>query len=101
MQQGIALTDVTVAFVMIQTELGAASDVAGNVSKIDGVRSAVVVTGPYDVIATVRVSDNLALGLVLDKIRDTPGVKASLTSVMTSYYKTGDLKTEGDNGPPY
>ena len=38
------------AYVLIQTEVGKAAQVAHEVEKIDGVVSAEDVTGPYDVI---------------------------------------------------
>ena len=39
------------AYVLIQTEVGKAAQVASEVASIDGVISAEDVTGPYDVIA--------------------------------------------------
>jgi DNA-binding Lrp family transcriptional regulator len=42
------------AYVLIQTEAGQAGRVAKEVAAVDGVGSAVAVTGPYDVIARVE-----------------------------------------------
>ena len=39
------------AYILIQTEVGKAAEVASEVGAIDGVVSAEDVTGPYDVIA--------------------------------------------------
>jgi DNA-binding Lrp family transcriptional regulator len=98
---GEMLKDVTIAYVMIKAELGTAAEVAAQVSTLDGVRWAVVVTGPYDVIAGVRVSDNQALGsLVVEQIQTLGGVKNPLTAVMTSYFKGGERMATPDNGPP-
>lgn len=95
------LAEVTVAYVMIKTELGAAADVAARVSALDGVCWAVVVTGPYDVIAGVRITDNVALGdLVVDEIHGLAGVTETLTAVMTAYYIDGEPAIEGPHGPP-
>jgi DNA-binding Lrp family transcriptional regulator len=95
------LKDVTVAYVMIKAELGMAAEVAAQVSTLDGVHWAVVVTGPYDVIAGVRVSDNETLGaLVVDGIQKVEGVRNPLTAVMTSYHVGGDLERYPRNGPP-
>ena len=43
------------AFVLIQTEIGKPLSVATQVGQVHGVATAVVVTGPYDVIARVTV----------------------------------------------
>jgi hypothetical protein len=42
------------AYVLIQTEVGAAVRVARAVSELDGVERAEDVTGPYDVIARIQ-----------------------------------------------
>jgi DNA-binding Lrp family transcriptional regulator len=95
------LKDFTVAYVMIKAELGMAAEVAARVSTLDGVHWAVVVTGPYDVIAGVRVGDNETLGaLVVEGIQKVEGVRNPLTAVMTSYYAGGDLERSPHNGPP-
>ena len=95
------LKDFTVAYVLIKAELGAAVEVAAQVSALDGLHWAVVVTGPYDVIAGVRVSDNEALGtLVVEGIQKIEGVRNPLTAVMSSYYKGGNLLRSPHNGPP-
>ena len=81
----------TMAFVFIKTELGKVAEVAAEVSARDGVHWAVVVTGPYDIIAGVRVGDNEALGtLVMEEIQTIEGVKNPLTVVVTRYYKDGE-----------
>jgi DNA-binding Lrp family transcriptional regulator len=78
----------TVAYVLIKTKLGAASDVAKAVSELGPVHWAAVVTGPYDVIAGVRASDNEMLGtLVVERIHSTPGVTETVTAVMVSFHK--------------
>ena len=93
----------TIAFVLIKAELGKAAEVAAEVSTrnwedryeegviVRGVRWAIEVTGPYDVVAAVRVRDNETLGkLVVHQIQTIPGVKNPLTLVMTRYYKNGE-----------
>ena len=93
----------TVAFVLIKAKLGMAEAVAKEASRrnwededengtiVRGVRWAIEVTGPYDVVAAVRVKDNEAVGkLVVNEIQAIEGVKNPLTLVMTRYYKDGE-----------
>lgn len=97
------IKDFTVAYVMIKTELGEAANVANAVSALEEVHWAVVVTGPYDVIAGVKVNDNDALGeLVIARIHGVLGVekRSTATSVMSSYHKDGVKLLRGVNGPP-
>ena len=80
----------TIAFVLIKAELRKVAEVAAEVSARDGVHWTVVVTGPYDIIAGVRVRDNEALGnLVMEEIQTIPGVRNPLTVVVTKYYRGG------------
>jgi DNA-binding Lrp family transcriptional regulator len=68
------------AYVLIQTEVGKAAQVADEVSKIDGVVSAEDVTGPYDVIARVEAPSVDELGqLVIARIQDVKGITRTLT----------------------
>jgi DNA-binding Lrp family transcriptional regulator len=68
------------AFVLIQAGVGMASRVGPAVSAIQGVRSADVVTGPYDVIARVEASNIDSLGrLVVSKIQAVEGITRTLT----------------------
>ena len=45
------------AYILIQTEIGMMAQVAASLRQIPGVSNAVVVTGPYDVIARVTAVD--------------------------------------------
>jgi DNA-binding Lrp family transcriptional regulator len=68
------------AYVLIQAQVGAATDVCLALSAIDGVRGADVVTGPYDVIARAEAADVDELGrLVVSKIQGIAGVARTLT----------------------
>ena len=68
------------AIVLIQVAVGESSPVAGGITKLDGVRSADVVTGPYDVIARVAAKSVDELGqLVISRIQAVPGVTRTLT----------------------
>ena len=58
------------AYVLIQTEVGKAAQVAMEVEKIEGVKAAQAVTGPYDAIVHAAAEDVDSLGkLVVAKIQ--------------------------------
>lgn len=68
------------AYILIQTEVGKAAQVAMEVGKIDGVRAAEAVTGPYDAIVHAVADDVDSLGkLVVAKIQAVEGITRTLT----------------------
>ena len=68
------------AYVLIQTEVGKAAQVAEEVGGIDGVVSAEDVTGPYDVIVRAEARNVDDLGkLVVAKIQAVEGITRTLT----------------------
>ena len=68
------------AYILIQTEVGKAANVAKAIAAISGVTMAEDVTGPYDVIARVEASTVDELGkLVIAKIQDVEGITRTLT----------------------
>ena len=68
------------AFILIQTEVGKAAQVAESIRAVAGMSSAEDVTGPYDVIARVEANTVDELGkLVIAKIQDVPGITRTLT----------------------
>ncbi|HLA66320.1 MAG TPA: Lrp/AsnC ligand binding domain-containing protein [Acidimicrobiia bacterium] len=68
------------AYILIQTEVGKAAQVAMEVGKIDGVRAAEAVTGPYDAIVHTVADDVDSLGkLVVAKIQAVEGITRTLT----------------------
>ncbi|MDP9300666.1 MAG: Lrp/AsnC ligand binding domain-containing protein [Actinomycetota bacterium] len=68
------------AYVLIQAEVGSSADVGAKIARIEGVKSADVVTGPYDVIAVVGAASMDELGkLVVAKIQVVDGVTRTLT----------------------
>lgn len=72
------------AYVFIQAAMGKPSAVVEALRQIPEVKSAVVVTGPYDVIALVEAADLQALGrLITDRIQTIEGVERTLTSLVT------------------
>ena len=72
--------NVVQAYILIQTEVGKAAQVAKEVAAIKGVTNAEDVTGPYDVIvhAEARNVDDLGK-LVVAKIQAVEGITRTLT----------------------
>lgn len=69
-----------IAYVLIQTEVGKAAQVANEVREIDGVVSADDVTGPYDVIARAEADSVDDLGkMVVSRIQMIDGITRTLT----------------------
>ncbi len=68
------------AYVLIQTEVGKAAQVASEVSKIQGVKTSESVTGPYDAIVHAESEDVDSLGkLVVARIQAIEGITRTLT----------------------
>jgi DNA-binding Lrp family transcriptional regulator len=68
------------AYILIQTEVGKAAQVASSVRDIDGVDAAEDVTGPYDVIVRASAGNVDDLGkLVVAKIQAVEGITRTLT----------------------
>jgi DNA-binding Lrp family transcriptional regulator len=68
------------AYILIQTEVGKAAQVAKEVAEISGVTSAEDVTGPYDVIVRAEAKNVDDLGkLVVAKIQSVDGITRTLT----------------------
>jgi DNA-binding Lrp family transcriptional regulator len=68
------------AYILIQTEVGKAAQVANEVSNIEGVDAAEDVTGPYDVIVRASADNVDDLGkLVVARIQAVDGITRTLT----------------------
>ena len=68
------------AYVLIQTEVGKAAAVAGEIGALDGIVSADDVTGPYDVIATAEAESVDDLGkMVVSRVQMIEGITRTLT----------------------
>jgi DNA-binding Lrp family transcriptional regulator len=69
-----------IAYVLIQTEVGKAAQVAAEVGKIQGVVSAEDVTGPYDVIVRAEAGSVDDLGkMVVSRVQLIEGITRTLT----------------------
>ena len=68
------------AYILVQTEVGKAADVAKEIAKIAGVTQAEDVTGPYDVIVRTEADNVDELGrLVASGIQSVEGITRTLT----------------------
>lgn len=68
------------AYILIQTEVGKAADVAKAIAEVKGVTLAEDVTGPYDVIVRAEGANVDELGqMVVSKVQGVPGITRTLT----------------------
>jgi DNA-binding Lrp family transcriptional regulator len=68
------------AYILIQTEVGKAGEVAHQIRDLDGVVEADDVTGPYDVVARAEADTMDDLGrMVLSKVQMIGGITRTLT----------------------
>jgi DNA-binding Lrp family transcriptional regulator len=68
------------AYILIQTEVGKAANVASAIAEIPGVIMAEDVTGPYDVIVRAEAADVDDLGrLVVARVQLVDGITRTLT----------------------
>ncbi len=73
------------SYILMQLAPGTARTAADAISKIDGVKMAHAVTGPFDVIAFAEVPDLTTLSdLVLSKIQKIKGVQKTQTAVVVT-----------------
>ncbi len=74
------LTMAVQAYILVQTEVGKAADVARAIGDIEGVTMAEDVTGPYDVIVRAEGASVDELGaMVVTKVQGIPGITRTLT----------------------
>ena len=68
------------AYILIQTDVGKAADVAREIAQVKGVTLAEDVTGPYDVIVRAEARNVDELGkLVVAKVQTLNGITRTLT----------------------
>ncbi|HEY2130472.1 MAG: Lrp/AsnC family transcriptional regulator [Streptosporangiaceae bacterium] len=68
------------AYILVQTEVGKAAEVARRIGAIEGVTLAEDVTGPYDVIVRAEATNVDDLGrLVVAQIQGVTGITRTLT----------------------
>ena len=69
------------AYVLINAAPGKLWEVADEALKIDGVRMAHAVTGPFDVVAYVEFIKMEALGKIIEEIQSLRGVQRTQTLI--------------------
>ena len=63
------------AYLLVETAIGTTRDVATRLRAIDGIESADVVTGPFDIIAVINVEDFPRVGvLVTEEVHTINGI---------------------------
>ena len=68
------------AFILIETAAGRTKEIISSLKQIEGVKSADMVTGPYDIIAIVEGESMTDIGdLVTGKIYSVPGISRTVT----------------------
>ena len=68
------------AYILIQTDVGKAAEVAREIAQVNGVTLAEDVTGPYDVIVRAEARNVDELGkLVVAKVQTLDGITRTLT----------------------
>ncbi len=71
------------AIVLINTEIGAESEVINALTKIDGVKEIYEVYGMYDIVIKVDAPSHEALReLVINKVRKIPQVRGTTTMIV-------------------
>jgi DNA-binding Lrp family transcriptional regulator len=71
---------VVTAYILIQTEVGKAAQVAKDIADITGVQQAQAITGPYDVIVRAEARNLDELGkLVVARVQAVDGITRTLT----------------------
>lgn len=72
----------TRAFILIESDVGMVQQVAGALRSLEGVKSADVVTGDFDIIALVEAPDMAALAeLVTGQVQGVGRVRRTITCV--------------------
>ena len=68
------------AYVLIEAEAGQVGSVIAALRGLQGVRTADVITGPYDLIAVIELPEQRLIGrLVMDELRGIAGIKRTIT----------------------
>jgi len=68
------------AFVLIETTVGKAKEVVSNLSKLEGVKSVDIVTGPYDGIVIIEAENLSEIGeLVTERIQPIADISRTVT----------------------
>lgn len=76
------------AIIILNTDIGKENEVAESISSIPGVESSHVVYGVYDIVAKVSSDSNDHLdSMIINRIRQVPFVRSTLTLIVSREYK--------------
>jgi len=78
---------VTVAYVLISTEIGAEASVLENLRSMNEVEEGYIIYGIYDIIAKLNVENEEKLKEIVTSIRRIEGVKSTLTILVLRGFK--------------
>jgi DNA-binding Lrp family transcriptional regulator len=72
----------TRAYILIETQVGKSTDVVAALRSLSGVPSADIITGDFDIIATVEAEDMVTMAdIVTGRVQSIPGVIRTITCV--------------------
>jgi DNA-binding Lrp family transcriptional regulator len=72
------------AYILIETQVGRSRDTVSQLRLLDGVNSADIVTGVFDIIALVEAEDMVAMAeIVTGRVQAIHGVQRTITCVAT------------------
>ena len=77
----------TVAYVLISTEIGAEASVLENLRSMNEVEEGYIIYGIYDIIAKLNVENEEKLKEIVTNIRRIEGVKSTLTILVLRGFK--------------
>ena len=69
------------AYVLLETEAALTQEAVEEVRRVEGVKTAESVTGPYDIIVTVEVATIDDIASVLRQIRSASGINKTTTLI--------------------
>ena len=79
------------AYVLIKADIGKTTGVVEALAKLEGVRSAHSVTGPYDIIAALEVVDLDHLGSLMSDVHCIGGIQRTTTCIAVTLAKKGQV----------
>jgi DNA-binding Lrp family transcriptional regulator len=83
------------AYVTIEAQAGWADEVIAQIARIQGVKSSSPVTGPYDGIADVEVSDIDALGELVGEMNAIDGIIKTMTCIRMNFPRSSHRGEKG------
>ena len=76
------------AYILINTQIGKTTEVAGRLKEMPEVRRLDVIMGPYDIIAEVETDDHDTLSrVVMDKLQAIEAIKHTMTCPVVALEK--------------